>query len=549
VSATAIGPTRAVAAARASWVVALRTARKAIRSGLLWGVIFGLTYAYAALAFASAYKTQAERDRVTALFNTNAGLAAINGPAHVIDTPAGYGVWKSFMFVMVIGAVWGLLISTRLLRGEEDAGRWEVLLAGSTTRRGAAVQAIAGLGTGVAITWLSTWLITAAVGQSHQVGFSFGAAAYLALCFVCAPAMFVGIGALTSQIAPTRRQAAAIAAVVLGASYAIRMVADSSSDLEWLRWLSPLGWIETLQPLSNPRPLALIPIVLLGVSTRAVAVVLAGQRDVGAAMLRDGNRESPRTRLLDSTWAFSWRQVRGVTAGWMIAIAGFAFLLGLVAKQGGELLTSSSAVESAVANLGISAQGTLSYLGFTFIIVAAVVAFVAVSHVSALAGEENEGRLASLLVRPVSRVRWLAERAAIATICIVAAALISGLFAWIGAVVESVDVSLWTLLGAGLNVAPPTVCLLGIGVLAYAVWPRYASTIAYAVLAWSFLITVIGGFESSSHWLLDTSVFHHMAPVPGASPNWAAAFAMVAIGALCAGAGAALFRRRDVVGG
>ena len=49
---------------------------------------------------------------------------------------------------MILGAVWGLLTSTRLLRGEEDSGRWDLLLCGQTTRRGATAQAIAGLGAG-----------------------------------------------------------------------------------------------------------------------------------------------------------------------------------------------------------------------------------------------------------------------------------------------------------------------------------------------------------------------------------------------------------------
>jgi hypothetical protein len=43
---------------------------------------------------------------------------------------AGYTVWKSFMFLIVVGSAWGLLTGTKLLRGEEDAGRWELLLAG-----------------------------------------------------------------------------------------------------------------------------------------------------------------------------------------------------------------------------------------------------------------------------------------------------------------------------------------------------------------------------------------------------------------------------------
>ena len=42
----------------------------------------------------------------------------------------------------------GLLTATRLMRREEDSGRWELLLAGQTTRRRAAVQAVAGLAAG-----------------------------------------------------------------------------------------------------------------------------------------------------------------------------------------------------------------------------------------------------------------------------------------------------------------------------------------------------------------------------------------------------------------
>ena len=31
---------------------------------------------------------------------------------------------------MILAAIWGLLIATLLTRGEEDAGRWELLLSG-----------------------------------------------------------------------------------------------------------------------------------------------------------------------------------------------------------------------------------------------------------------------------------------------------------------------------------------------------------------------------------------------------------------------------------
>ena len=56
--------------------------------------------------------------------------------------------YKSGMTVIILGAIWGLLIATRSLRGEEDAGRWELFLSGRTTRGRAAVQAAIGLGVG-----------------------------------------------------------------------------------------------------------------------------------------------------------------------------------------------------------------------------------------------------------------------------------------------------------------------------------------------------------------------------------------------------------------
>ena len=73
------------------------------------------------------------------------------------------------MTLMILGAVWGLLTSTRLLRGEEDSGRWELLLAGQTTRRGAAVQALGGLGAGVVVLWALTAVITVLTGRDSKV--------------------------------------------------------------------------------------------------------------------------------------------------------------------------------------------------------------------------------------------------------------------------------------------------------------------------------------------------------------------------------------------
>ena len=147
-------------------------------------------------------------------FGSNHATAALFGPAPDLQTVAGFTVFKSLMTVMVLGALWGLLTSTRLLRGEEDAGRWELLLTGQSTRRSAAAQALGGLGMGLAALWFVTAVITVLTGRISSVGFSVGASLYFSLAQVAAAVMFLAVGALTSQLAATRRQATTLGRMV-----------------------------------------------------------------------------------------------------------------------------------------------------------------------------------------------------------------------------------------------------------------------------------------------------------------------------------------------
>ena len=286
-------------AQRSSGTVIWReTARKAVRSGALWGYVFGIVAASSAVSYTRIYKTQAERDHLAAVFGANKASAALFGPAPQLQTVAGFTVFKSLMTLMVLGAVWGLLTSTRLLRGEEDVRRWELLLAGQTTRTGAAAQALGGLGAGVASLWMVTALLSVLAGLYSEVNVAPSSMLYFSVAQVATAVMFLAVGALTSQLAATRRRAASYAGWLLGICYAVRMVADAGVGLHWLVWASPLGWVEELQPLTSPRPFALLPVIGFTLVVAVLAVRLAGARDVGASVWPDRTHAAARPRLL-----------------------------------------------------------------------------------------------------------------------------------------------------------------------------------------------------------------------------------------------------------
>jgi ABC-2 type transport system permease protein len=539
----AVGPV--ASRERGAAIVVFRlTARRAVRSGVLWGYVFGLYVATQALAYASSYRTVAQRAGLAKEFGSNAGVSALVGPAHDIQTVAGFTVWKCLAVLAVVGAVWGLLTATRLLRGEEDAGRWELLLAGQTTRRAAAAQALVGLACGVAVLWTVSAVITVVVGRSSKVDISAPGALFLAVAVVAAAAMFLAVGALASQLAATRRQASAYAAAALGVSYALRMVADSGTGLGWLRWTSPLGWVEELQPLTAPHPLALLPIVGLIAVLGFLAVRLAGERDLGSSMLDDHASSAPHTRLLSGPSGLDLRLARPTLAGWGVGIAAYGLVLGLVAKSAGSAISSSSSLTRAFSRLG--AVGAEAYLGVAFLLMAVLVAFVASGQISSARAEEAEGRLDHLLVRPVSRWSWLVGRLGVVTVVLLLGGLVAGVFTWLGAASQQSGVSFGTVLQAGLNVVPPAVCILGLGALVFGIWPRASTVATYGVLVWSFLVELVGGVVGLNHWVLDSSVFHQMAAAPAVSPDWTSGGVLLAVGVVAGLAGVIAFNFRDL---
>ena len=534
--------------ANPSRIIYRLTERKALRSGGLWGLVFGIYVASQVQAYVSAYRTQAERNALGKSFTRSGGLNALVGPAHQLNTVAGYTEWKSVGILTVLGAVWALLLSTKLLRGEEDAGRWELLLAGQTTRRGAAVQAIAGLGESLLALFAITALATVAIGRSSTVHFAMSSSLFFALTVTSGAALFMAVGALTSQLAASRRQAAAYGGGALGSFFALRMLADSNSSLSWLHWLAPLGWIEQLQPFTHPHPVVLVPIFSLTAVMVALAIFLAGRRDLGASTLPDRSTSEPHATLLFGNAGLTLRLIRPTVLGWLAGICAFGLLLGGSAKEAAQSLQSSPPVEEVLRRLDGGGGAVKAYLGFSFLIITLLVALLATGQITAARREEASGRVDHLLVRPLSRARWMLTRLGVAAAVIVLGGVLGGISAWLGVASQHVTISVDSLFGAGLNTVPAGLCLLGLGALAWGLTPRLASAVVYGILAWSFLVELLGGIVNSNHWLLDSSILHQLTPAPAVSPDWTSNAIMIAIGIACTALATFAFTRRDLVG-
>ncbi len=518
---------------------ALRDAR--VRT-IAFACLFGL-YAYIQpVAYRDGYRTLASRASFARAFADNKAVRLFYGEPHNLLTVSGYAAWRVGGTLAIFAAIFGLLAAVRAMRTEEDAGRTEVVLAGAVGRRTAYLASLTAIALGVIVLWVAETVGFIAGGLSP------GGSAYLALATVSIVPVCVGVGAVASQLAPTRRIALELGGAIVGLFFLLRVVADTATGLGWLRWATPLGWAEELRPFAGARPLVLVPALLASVVLLVIAARIAARRDIGTGILRARDSAPPRFALLSSPNAQALRSERTSLIVWLGGVGAFAYILGVVAKS-----TSSAGISKSVnRELGKLGTGSITtpagYLGFTFIFFVLAISLFVCAQVGAARREEADQQLETLLAMPVGRAGWLAGRLLLATVAAAALALAAGALAWVGAASGGVDIPLAKLLEAGANCLPVALLFLGIAALAYALLPRASSGIAYGLVTIAFLWDLVASLLNVPKWLVHATPFAHIGLVPAEPFQAGGAAAMLAIAIATGLAAIWAFTRRDITG-
>jgi ABC-2 type transport system permease protein len=493
--------------------------------------------------YRTAYKTLAERLAFAQSFGTSKGLRLLYGLPHDLATVNGYVAWRVGGVLAIFAAIYGLLAGVRLTRGEEDSGRLELVLAGPIGRSSVGLATLAPLAAGTAALWVAQ-LAGLVVG-----GVPFGGAAYLSLATASVIPVCAAVGALAGQLAPERGLALQLGGATVAVLFLLRALADVvGGGLDWMRWLTPLGWAELLRPFAGAQPAVLALPAATSVLLLGLAARIAAGRDIGAGLLRGRDRAQARPRLLGSPTGLALRNQQGSLIAWLGTLAAFAYILGTIAKSITPADVSQS-IQRDIAKLGVGSITTpASYLAFLFSILAVILCAFACTRVGSARREEADQRLETLLAGPLGRRAWLAGRLALALVAAVVLAAACGLLGWAGARTAGVQLGLGRMLEAGANMLPVTILFLGIATLAYAIAPRISGPFSYGLLAVAYLWELVGALAGAPRWLLDVTPFAHIGLVPAAPFRVVATLVMLAIGTAAAALALEVFRRRDLVG-
>ncbi len=486
----------------------LKTLRDYRIAILGWGVGIGLLTYVVLASFPSLVTTPQAR---ASLVSLGPSFAWIAEPIK-IDTAGGYATFK-YGFTVLVMALWPLLASSRMLRGEEDRGSMDVLLSLPRGRGRVALAKLAAIWTALLLMGLLIGLLTFAGGMRVNAGFSLGDALLSGLNLALICGVFGSLALLISQFTQERGTAAGLTGGLLLIFIVLDMVHRVIPNTEWVSRLSPIYYYNLNKPLVPGYGInvgALLILLALSIILSGASIWLYVRRDIGGAVklpsfLRLPERAArPEQALPVDAWSLRSVYTRGLgmmavpAFWWTLAIAGFAAWMVVVVQQTESQLAtiyqSSPLLKDLITKVGggdVATNATILSALFTFLPLL-LMAF-AVTQVNRWAADEEDGRLELVLATPQPRLNVLLARfAALTTVLVIMGVL-------------TLAVTELTSLVAGLkldggNVAAATLSMIPLGLLVAAIgflfsgWLRTAidtGLLSFLLVIW-FFITFVG---------------------------------------------------------
>lgn len=487
-----------------------------------------------------------------------------------LNTAGGYVTFKYGGLLPLLAGIWTILAGARMVRGEEERGAMDLLLATRQSRGRILAQKIGALTLATFLISLLISLLTIGGMAGAKVAVSPGAALLSGLDIGLAALLF-GLLALVFSQFMARSSAAGWAGALMVLSFLLDGTGRTVESLSWLQRISPYFYYQLSKPLiasygANPGGL-LVLAVLCGLCV-AIAVPLFIRRDVGRTMLADlspvkavgpGTSAERASHALDSArrgaslrgvWIQTLARQRNAILWWVVALALLSGFLVLITRSIESfvkpLFGNNSALEKLLGGYDLTTNaGFLA--GVLFLYLPLVVALFAGLMAYRWPSDLDDGRMELVLSTPEPRWRALLERFAAVAIASVAAVL----GVWL-AIVLAANLSSLTL-DAG-HVAESALGLLPLELVTSALVFALAGLlrsgpllfVLAAFLAISFLLDELRLLLNLPAWVVSLSIFHQYGSPITSGLDWGPFVAMLALAAALLALGGWQFSVRDV---
>jgi ABC-2 type transport system permease protein len=465
---------------------------------------------------------------VVTAFISLAHIVSFIGDPYAMNTPQGYVTFRYMETTLpLLLSIWPILAGSRLVRGEEERGTMDVLLATPEPRARLLLEKVGALF--LALLVIAVLFALGVVGgeASLRIHVDFVGALLAGLNLSLFAFFFGMVALLLSQVTVSRGAAAGWASGLLILSLLLAITGREIHG-SWLQYLSPFYYYNLSRPLLPGFPdQPLGALLLLGLSVLCIvgSVVLFTRRDIGRAALESQRERASGTQQAQRSLSRAEHEISTRTVslhtlfeeGW----SSFWWLLGIVAFCAAILFVTpglQKAFNQAVqqtpwlagylfdtpTNTNAALLGTL-----IFAFVPAIVVILALTLALKWSSDLENGRLELIFSTPQSRPRILLENFSANLLVILLTPVLTWLVITIGAQLTNLPVDQGRVLAASFSMLPPALITFG---LVYALAGRlhYSAvlSIVTAYLVLSYLQESLEGNIQFPGWLLSLSIFH-----------------------------------------
>jgi ABC-2 type transport system permease protein len=499
--------------------------------------------------------SQAERLAFASSMTQLAGrFTIILPPPYRLDTVGGYVEWRSYGGLAILFAVWALVSASGAMRGDEERGLVEAVLAAGVTRPQLVASRVAAFAVGslVAAMAAGLGLIVGAINGGESIGL--GSVVEAAILLAALGVSCYSVTLLIAQIG-SARIATAAAGTVLLTLFLINSLSHTYTSLSTARWLSPFHYEELNQPLAPGGTFDMRTVlVLLGI---AVVTGLAGAfafvaRDLGSPLVVLPIRSHPPTYEISRGPAWRIPVVRGIyerrigLLAWMVGMAVLSVISVALTKSIIQPLLSIPALASYFGSFLHGGVYT-SFLGFLWLSLAQLLfAGFAITQVARWSAEDSDGRLELILANPIPRAAVVIERALVLAVGVTLLAAISGLSVSYASHYQAIDLDGSRLAAATSLLVPFALVFAATGSVLAAWNPRAALGLLGGFAFASYLVSEVGPILKWPEWLQDLSAFKLFGTPMTSGVDRNGLLVMIAIVAVGFATSILLMQRRDV---
>ncbi|AEG43022.1 ABC transporter permease [Isoptericola variabilis] len=514
----------------------------------VWSASMVAFYAYFTATLDTVFADEASRQGRAAVMETPAGIV-MGGPNYGLEnyTTGVAMANEGITWVVLALAIFSILHVVRHTRAEEESGRSELVRAAAVGRHAPAVAAMVTLVIAQALIAVLSALAMYGVGGGElALVDSFAMTVGSALSAL----VFGAVAVVFCQVTEHGRGAIGMSLAVFAAAFVVRAAGDMQQrGGSALSWFSPIAWAQQMRSFVDLRwwP-ALLSVAAVAVLLW-VGAVLASRRDFGGGLVASRGGRADARPSLRSPLALAWLQQRSALLWSCLGLGLMWYASGTLMPEIGTMI--GDLVESNPAAQQIFGDDpsalSVSFLGVMLLYAALCCAAYAIVMALRPKAEESTGRAEVALALPVSRTRWLGAQLGVAAIGTLVLLAVSVYALWAGAVsVGWDDQSFGQYTTVLVSYVPALLVYLGLAAALFA-WLPKASGVAWALLAYTFVVGLFGGLFELPDWALRLSPFDWV-PAPFVD-DVAAGDTLVlwGIAAVLLALAFVGFRRRDVV--